>query len=109
MPLNAAWPTSAAVKLRSEAGASCTQLIVQMAATHLLVRSQQEQVLSDEEFVVASRPLSIGAAGIEVIALAAATGESTSPMLTRVAMIHLVMCMRFILCLFDARFISLAY
>jgi hypothetical protein len=57
--------------------------------------------------MVPEPPPSIAVAGIAAIALAAATGDSTSPMLTRVAMNNRVMGMRF--SLFDARFASLAY
>ena len=94
MPLSAAWPISATGKTPSEAGPNCTQLMVQMAMVHLAMLSQQGQALSMED-VVAGPPASKRAAGIAAMVFAAATGESTSPMLTRVARINLMIDMRF--------------
>lgn len=96
MPLNAAWPINATGKERSEAGPICKQLMVQVAAMHLPVISQHGQALSVED--VARPASSMRVAGAEVIAFAAATGASTSPMLTRVATINLMIGMRFTAC-----------
>ena len=84
MPLSAAWPISATGKTASEAGPNCTQLIVQMAMVHLPAISQHGQALSMEDVVIVPAS-SMRAAGAAPMAFAAATGESTSPMLTRVS------------------------
>jgi hypothetical protein len=65
-----------------------------VAATHLLAISQQGQGLSGEEVVVAGPAASNGAAGIAAMALAAATGDSTSAMLTAAESIDLKIGMR---------------
>lgn len=97
MPLNAAWPTKATGKDRSEATPISEQPMLHTATMHLPVLSQQGQALSVEG-LVACPPSSIIPAGAEAIAFAAATGESTSPMLTSVARINLVIGMRFTAC-----------
>jgi hypothetical protein len=93
MPLNAAWPTRAMGKKTSEAKPMSEQLMLHMAATHLPALSQQGQGLSVEE-LVACPPSSIRPAGADAIVFAAATGESTSPMLTSIVRINLVIGMR---------------
>jgi hypothetical protein len=68
-----------------------------MAATHVPAMSQQGQALSAEDVV--ARPASFMRGDeVAVIAFAAATGERTSPVLTRAARINLMIGMRFIAC-----------
>ena len=99
MPLNAAWPSSTTGKETSEAKPISEQLMLHMAATHLPALSQQGQGLSVEGLVACpAPPMSMRLAGVEAIAFVAATGDSTSPMLTRVARINLTTGMRFTAC-----------
>ncbi len=79
------------------------QLMLHMAATHLPALSQQGQGLSVEE-LVACPPASMRAARGEIMAFAAATGESTSPMLTSVARSNLMTGMRFMWVSLGVRF-----
>jgi hypothetical protein len=81
-------------KETSEAKPMSEQFMLHMAATHLPALSQHGQGLSVEE-LVACPPSSMRPAGAEAITFAGATGESASPMLTRVARINLMTGMRF--------------
>jgi hypothetical protein len=76
-------------KETSEATPISEQPMLHTATTHLPVLSQQGQALSMEG-LVACPPPSIIPAGAEAIAFAAATGDSTSPTLTSVVRINLV-------------------
>ena len=71
MPLNAAWPVNVIRPLTSEVGPNCTQLIVQLAATHLPTELQHGHPLSGDECMLAGALPSID--DIVAMALAVAT------------------------------------